>query len=96
MSSVNQGGQYIGWKYSTPLKADELNTFHAGMCNPGLLTRPFFQLGSATVNSIEINIHPFAMLIVPYDKYNTYQDESGNKPILRLVKLPRQVWFHLL
>lgn len=87
MSSVNTGGQVIGWKYSTPLKADELNTFHAGMCNPGLLTRPYFQQGNATVNSVDINIYPFAMLVVPYDKYNTYQDENGNKPILRLVKI---------
>ena len=75
MGSVNQGGQNIGWKYSTPLKADYLNTFIAGMTTPGLVTRPGMEPVSQG-NTATVTIHPFSMFVIPIDKMKSGSGES--------------------
>lgn len=94
MSQVNTGGQILGWKFSTALKADELNTFFMDCSGPGLLTRPCFQYSKPTSAGIEITIYPFAMLVAPSDKYNQFyvngsvsNEEGDKKPTLKLVKI---------
>lgn len=87
-SSVDVGQQRIGWKYSTPLQADYLNTFLAGLSTPGLLSRPVITYGQGTSSGIDITINPFSMLIVPSDKYdNSAIDVYGNTIPLYAVKV---------
>lgn len=81
MSSVNQGGQKIGWKYSTPLVADELNTFIAGLTSPGLVTRCSFEWQSSSTSSTMVSISPLSLFIVPLDK------EKGNEKSFSLIKV---------
>ena len=91
-SNVDIGKQNIGWKFSTPLQADYLNSFLAGITNPGLLTRPHFQLGTPTSAGIDVTISPFSLLMVPNDKFITeYVDENNKHPILKVVKLTTTV-----
>lgn len=85
-SSVNTGGQQIGWKYSTPLQAEYLNTFIAGLTSPGLVTRPKFTCQTVSGNG-QISISPFSMYIEPDDETSTYVDENGKYPIKSLVKI---------
>lgn len=66
MSIANIGGQRIGWKFSTELKAEYLSSFLSGFSNPGLLTRP--QIDVSTGTSVpQVTIHPFSILIEPTD-----------------------------
>lgn len=65
--TVDQGGQKIGWKYSTPLRADDLNTFIAGITSPGLVTRIKITTQSSSESSM-VSISPFSMYVVPTDK----------------------------
>lgn len=89
-SSVNTGGQQIGWKYSTPLKAEYLNTFISGLTSPGLVTRPKITTQIVSGNG-QVTISPFSMYIEPSDEHVTYVDENGNKPIRTLVKITTTV-----
>lgn len=86
MSVVDVGQQRIGWKFSTPLQADYLNTFLAGFSNPGLLTRPKIDVVLSNLGA-DITIHGFSILIVPTDKKAVIVDENGKTPIQRLVKI---------
>ena len=87
-SNVDSGKQYLGWKFSTPLQADYLNTFLAGITNPGLLTRPQFKLGQPTSAGVDVTISPFSAIIVPNDKYITQTvDENNKHPILKVIKV---------
>lgn len=79
MGSVNQGGQRIGWKYSTPLQADYLNTFIAGMTTPGLVTRPSFVF-SPGAGSTMLTIGKFSMFV------NPTEDKNEGEP-RRLIKV---------
>lgn len=88
-STVNVGGQQIGWKFSTPLQADYLNTFGASIYNPGLLTRPKIDVQTQS-SGATIIIHPFSLIIEPNDKIvpqNLIVDENGNKIIQKVVKM---------
>ena len=86
ISSVNQGSQSLGWKFSTPLQADYLNTFIAGLSSPGLLTRPKFDVNRTSAGA-DVIINQFSLLVVPTDKVSTYKDENNEIPIHRLVKM---------
>ena len=87
MSTVNVGSQRIGWKFSTPLQADYLNTFSAGLTTPGLLTRPLI-VPSVTSYGADIVIHPFSLLIPPEDKIdNRIKDENGEVIFQKVVKI---------
>ena len=86
MGAVDVGQQSIGWKFATPLQADYLNTFIAGLSSPGLLSRPKITK-TLTGAGMEITIYPFSALVVPTDKKNTQVDENDNYPIIRLVKV---------
>lgn len=87
MSTADAGRQRIGWKYSTPLQADYLNTFIAGFSTPGLLTRPLMQ-PKTTGYGADVVIEPFSLLIAPEDKISTSLiDENGEVIIQKLVKV---------
>jgi len=87
MGSANQGTQRIGWKYSTPLQADYLNTFIAGFSTEGLITRPAIDIGR-TSSGADITIHPFSLLICPEDTISTLvKDEDGNYLKQKMVKI---------
>ena len=86
MAQANQGSQRIGWKFSTPLQADYLNTFIAGFSSPGLLTRPSISY-VATNFGANVLIQPFSLLIEPEDKGTSVTDENGEKIIQKLVKI---------
>ncbi len=86
MSSVNTGLQSLGYKFSTPLQADYLNTFMAGLSGPGLVTRPKFELRTTSTGA-DVTINQFSLLLVPTDKEASYKDEDGNTPIHKIVKV---------
>ena len=86
MPSTDTGKQRIGWKFSTPLQADYLNTFMAGLSNQGLLTRPLMR-PEVTSSGAEVTIYPFSMLIVPTDIESSYTDENGEKYTHKIVKI---------
>lgn len=89
MATLASGGQKIGWKYSTPLQAEYLNTFLAGITSEGLLSRPNFVInGNVSDKGASIIINPFSMIVEPSDyKNKTYTDELGNPIVNRVVKL---------
>ena len=66
MARANIGGQRIGWKFSTPLKAEYLSSFLSGFSNAGLLTRPELSVTSGTSTPM-VTIKPFSILIEPTD-----------------------------
>lgn len=80
MSTVNQGGQRIGWKYSTPLQAEYLNTFIAGITSPGLVTRPDLLI-SGSYDSSMLTIAPYFSMFV-----NPTEDNKDNES-KRLIKV---------
>ena len=90
MSEHDEGIQSIGWKYKTPLKAEELSPILSGYATPGLLTRPMLTPTEQNVNAkVKLNITPFSVIIYPDDYQtlyynNLYKDEDGN-PIQRSV-----------
>lgn len=87
MGSSNQGSQAIGYKFSTPLKADYLNTFIAGFSTPGLLTRPKI-IPQSTSYGADIVIKPFSLLIPPEDTVlNTLVDENNEIIYQKMVKV---------
>ena len=86
MSVYNYGDQKIGWKYSTPLKADYLSTFIAGFSQPGLVTRPAMII-TTTETGANVTIRPFSLLIQPSDMKTDVTDENGNNIIVRLAKV---------
>ena len=87
MSQINQGQQQIGWKYQTPLKAEYLNSFLAGLSTPGLLTRPKFTLGPLAVGQT-VTIQPFSLLVNPEGIDNSSsEDENGDEVYFKLVKV---------
>ena len=87
MGTARQGTQYIGWKFSTPLQADYLNTFIAGFSSPGLLTRPLMTPQSTSYGA-DVTIKPFSLLINPEDTIsNTLVDENGEKICQKMVKI---------
>lgn len=86
MGQVDVGSQRIGWKYSTPLQAKELNTFLASISTPGLLTRPKISFTRAG-NNATVTIQPFTVLIEPKDEKQTTWSEDDTHPILRVVKI---------
>lgn len=87
MGSSNQGSQRIGYKFSTPLQADYLNTFIAGFSSPGLLTRPLIT-AQTTSYGADIVIKPFSLLIPPEDTIsNTLVDENGEIIYQKMVKI---------
>ena len=75
MATANVGVQKIGWKFSTPLQADYLNTFIAGFSSQGLLTRPKMQ-PTTTSYGADVTIQPFSLLIVPEDTVILYDFHS--------------------
>ena len=87
MGTTSFGNQRIGWKYSTPLHADYLNTFLTGFNNPGLLSRPKFTLGRVTNVGCAVTINPFTMLIEPLDKVTSETSENGLPLIQSIVKV---------
>jgi len=87
MSQVDVGTQRIGWKYSTPLQADYLNTFSAGLSTPGLLNRPNIEIAPASSMGARITISPFSMLVIPTDKKSTEVDVYGRRAIFKMVKI---------
>ena len=89
MASVDNGGQIIGWKYSTPLQAEYLDTFLTGLATEGLLSRPSFIVnGGVTDKGASITINPFSILIEPNDKkQKTYRDENGDYVVNRITKI---------
>ena len=95
MSQVDVGTQRIGWKYSTPLQADYLNTFTAGLFTPGLLTRPQIVISPPSNMGARITISPFSVLVVPTDKKSTEVDIYGKKAIFKLVKITVTTSVHL-
>ena len=66
MSTVNVGSQKIGWKFSTPLQADYLNTFMSGLTSPGLTIRPKMTVVGNDV-AATVTINAFSLFIVPSD-----------------------------
>lgn len=87
MGSIrDDGNQYIGWKYYTPLKADYINTFMGQVITPGLVTRPRIALLDAATNLPKFQIHPFTAYIEPSDA-EMLTDENGNRWSSRLVKI---------
>lgn len=92
MATANVGVQKIGWKFSTPLQADYLNTFIAGFSSQGLLTRPKMQ-PTTTSYGADVTIQPFSLLIVPEDTIpngsvsESTTDEDGNILLQKLVKI---------
>lgn len=87
MGSSNQGSQRIGYKFSTPLQADYLNTFIAGFSSPGLLTRPLI-IPQTTSYGADITIKPFSILIPPEDTIsNTLTDENNEIIYQKMVKI---------
>lgn len=86
MGTVNQGGQRIGWKYSTPLQADYLNTFIAGVTSPGLVTRQSYQPQSSGGQSAMVIIPPLSLYVVPTDKL-IVDEQTGEKKWFNLVKV---------
>ena len=91
-ATANVGVQKIGWKFSTPLQADYLNTFIAGFSSQGLLTRPKMQ-PTTTSYGADVTIQPFSLLIVPEDTIpngsvsESTTDEDGNILLQKLVKI---------
>lgn len=86
MATANQGLQRIGWKFSTPLQADYLNTFIAGFSTPGLITRPFIDKKTSS-GGAEIVIGPFSLLINPSDTVSDKTDADNNKLAQKMVKI---------
>ena len=66
MGTVNVGGQKIGWKFSTPLQAEYLNTFISGVTSEGLVTRPICSASPST-DTATISIGKFSMFVKPWD-----------------------------
>ena len=87
MAQTDIGGQKIGWKYSTPLQADYLNTFMSGVHTPGLLSRPKFRVDKITNVGATVVMDPFSMFIVPTDKHSQWKDANNETIIDRLVKI---------
>ena len=94
MGQVQIGGQLIGWKYSTPLKADHLNTIISGLSGPGLLTRPMTEV-IASNNGASVTIHPFSLLVYPTDKISADTDEDGNLLCPRMAKITTETTIDL-
>jgi len=86
MATVDSGSQKIGWKYSTPLQADYLNTFLAGLSSPGLLTRPRF-ITAPTSSGCDVTICPFSLLVIPTDRESSETDDHGEGIVQNLVKI---------
>lgn len=91
MGSVrDEGNQYIGWKYYTPLKADYINTFMSQVITPGLVTRPQISLADPDTSqgndTVTFQIHPFTAYIEPDDGAR-YVDENGKSWNSRLIKI---------
>lgn len=87
MATANSGSQRIGWKFSTPLQADYLNTFIAGFSSPGLLTRPKMT-PQRTGSGADVTIEPFSLLIPPEDTMlSTLVDENREVIYQKLVKV---------
>ena len=89
MATANQGLQNIGWKFSTPLQADYLNTFISGFSSEGLITRPKIN-ASTSGQGANLVIGPFSLLIYPSDtksKGNTEYsfDENGDSLTQKMV-----------
>ena len=73
MSEHDEGIQSIGWKYKTPLKAEELSPILSGYATPGLLTRPMLTPTEQNVNAkVKLNITPFSVIIYPDDYQTIY------------------------
>ena len=90
-STVNIGGQQIGWKYSTPLQAEYLDTFISGITNPGLVTRPNMT-AVATGDVGTVTIKPFSLFIEPNDKINESPYDENNKRVIKyLIKVTTTV-----
>ena len=90
MGMTNIGNQYLGWKYSTPLQADYLDTFLAGFSNPGLFVRPqITAVGASSSEGQTFVIHPFSLLIEPNDKKlpDKNIDANGKPFVQKLVKV---------
>lgn len=87
MSQVDVGSQRIGWKYSTPLQSDYLNTFSAGLFTPGLLTRPRITMSQPSAAGVRIVISPFSILVVPTDKKSNEVSVYNKTAIFKLVKI---------
>lgn len=94
MGQVQLGGQLIGWKYSTPLKADYLNTIISGLSGPGLLTRPATEV-VASNNGASVTIYPFSMLVYPTDKISSDVDENGDYLHPRMAKITTETTIDL-
>lgn len=87
MATANSGSQRIGWKFSTPLQADYLNTFIAGFSSPGLLTRPKMT-PQRTSSGADVTIEPFSLLIPPEDTISpNIIDENREIIYQKLVKV---------
>lgn len=86
MANANQGSQSIGWKYSTPLKADYLNTFVAGFSTPGLITRPAITSVPTSVGA-DVTVRPFSLLITPEDTKTSVSDAWGDDFCPKMVKI---------
>ena len=85
----DEGNQYIGWKYYTPLKADYINTFMGQVITPGLVTRPRVSVSIPDADSsgvITFQIHPFTAYVEPEDAA-TWTDENNKTCNSRLVKV---------
>lgn len=85
-STLNNGNQYIGWKYYTPLKGDYLNTLNGQMFTPGLVTRPKIMVVQNNNDLAQVAIGPFSCILEPTDS-NKYEDENGVKKANRMVKV---------
>lgn len=87
MGTARQGQQIIGWKFSTPLQADYLNTFISGFSSQGLITRPMI-IPQSTSYGADIVIKPFSLLITPEDTIsNTLIDENNEIIHQKMVKV---------
>lgn len=87
MATANSGSQRIGWKFSTPLQADYLNTFIAGFSSQGLLTRPKMT-PQRTSSGADVTIEPFSLLICPEDTTSNAPVDENNEPVYqKLVKV---------
>lgn len=87
MSTANMGSQRIGWKFSTPLQADYLNTFISGFSSEGLITRPDISANQSGQGA-SLVIRPFSLLICPSDtKSQTVTDENHDRLAQKMVKV---------
>lgn len=91
MATANQGLQNIGWKFSTPLQADYLNTFISGFSSEGLITRPKIS-AARSGQGANIVIGPFSLLIYPSDTKSkgntTYSFDENDDPLTqKMVKI---------